>query len=98
MRLAGGVAFTLLRINELGVFKVETSQHKTSSVETIPAREGCIGGHYLTRNGRRVIVRSKTTEKVVLWSAATDHLVAVPLDYPLIPVWETLFSSEGSTC
>ena len=58
--------------------------------KAIPARSARVGGHYHTLRGRRVIVRRQTTEKVVLWSASTEHLVDVSLDYTLIPIWETL--------
>lgn len=59
--------------------------------ETIPAKTAHVGGTYRTSTGIRVIVRRKTARKVVLWSAATGHLVAVSPEYRLIPVWEMLF-------
>ena len=60
-------------------------------VLTVSAGSAGIGGHYLTKKGRRVIVRDKTADEVVLWSESTKNLVPVSLDYPLVPVWETLF-------
>ena len=60
----------------------------------IPAKMAHVGGTYRTRTGIRVIVRRKAAKNVVLWSAATGHLVPVSPEYPLTPLWEMLFEYE----
>jgi len=59
--------------------------------DMIPASRATLGGWYDTFRGRRVQVRRKNGDQVVLFSKCTGHEVPVPPDYLLRPFYETLF-------
>jgi len=61
-------------------------------MKTIQARDSTLGGLYDSPKGRRLTVVSKQTDgRVKVKVKETGHLVSVPPEYPLSPVWETLF-------
>ena len=59
--------------------------------KTIPAKDANEGGLYLSKMGRRITIKRKTSKGIEVVSMTTGNIVMVQLDYPLVPVWETLF-------